>query len=89
MTSKTLLKLSFLKGIKEKFNLHESPVNAQTKVPANPTDGKVNTEEKPAQDDLNKDRSTSEEDDLSYDTKIYVPTKNSVFSSTDNDQQSK
>ena len=31
MTSKTLLKLSFLKGFKEKFNLHESPVNAQTK----------------------------------------------------------
>ena len=57
MSSKTLLKLSFLKSIKEKFNLHESPKNQQTKETANATGGEANEAEKPAQDDLNKDRS--------------------------------
>ena|SRR5437868_6660788 len=76
MVSKTLLKLSvpvlslmlvsacgYIKDIKEKLNPHESPVNARTEESINPTGWEVNPPAKPAKDDLNNDRLTSEEDD--------------------------
>ena len=76
MVSKTLLKLSvpvlsvmlvsacgYIKDIKEKLNPHDSPVSTRTEEPASPTSREVNPSAKPAKDDLNNDRSTSEEDD--------------------------
>jgi hypothetical protein len=98
MEYKTLLKLSvpvlsimlvsacgYIKDIKEKFNPHESPVNARTEESAYPTGEGVNPSDKTAKDNLNNDRSTSGEDD-SNSVSGKVQSKDSINSDLNSDK---